>query len=96
MFDTRFGYILLFLLPLIQEGCLSVTGKKYVQEILVYHFGGLSLPRKSVLRLTDRSDMIMDVDRGSKTTNQQPIKWAYYVSLGKFLFECVANFTLPI
>ena len=25
-FDTRFGHILLFLLPLIQEGQLSVTG----------------------------------------------------------------------
>ena len=31
--------------------------QKYVHEALVNHFGGLSLPRKSVIRLTDRPDM---------------------------------------
>ena len=30
--------------------------------------GGLSLPRKSVVRLTDRPDMTLDVYRGLKTT----------------------------
>ena len=30
--------------------------------------GGLSLPRKSVVRLTDRPDMTLDVYRGRKTT----------------------------
>ena len=33
--------------------------------------GGLSLPRKSVVRVTDRPDMTLDVYRGRKTTNQQ-------------------------
>ena len=33
--------------------------------------GGLSLPRKSVVRLTDRPDMTLDVYRGRKTTTQQ-------------------------
>ena len=33
--------------------------------------GGLSLPRKSVVRLTDRPDMTLDVYRGRKTTIQQ-------------------------
>ena len=33
--------------------------------------GGLSLPRKSVVRLTDRPDMTLDVYRGRKTTMQQ-------------------------
>ena len=33
--------------------------------------GGLSLPRKSVVRLTDRPDMTLDVYRGRKTTKQQ-------------------------
>ena len=33
--------------------------------------GGLSLPRKSVVRLTDRPDMTLDVNHGRKTTIQQ-------------------------
>ena len=45
--------------------------QKYVHEVLVNRFGGLSLPRKSVVRLTDRPDMTLDVYRGRKTTNQQ-------------------------
>ena len=69
-FDTRSGNILLFLLPLFQEGQLSVNGK-YVHEVLVNLLGGLSLPRKSVVRLTDRPDMTLDVYRGLKTTMQR-------------------------
>ena len=38
--------------------------RKYVQEVLVNRLGGLSLPRKSVVRLTDRPDMTLDVYRG--------------------------------
>ena len=49
------GHILSFLPPLIQEGQLSVTGE------LVNRLGGLSLPRKSVVRLTGRPDMTLDV-----------------------------------
>ena len=45
--------------------------RKYVHEVLVNRFGGLSLPRKSVVRLTDRPDMTLDVYRGRKTTMQQ-------------------------
>ena len=43
-----------------------------MHEVLVNRLGGLSLPRKSVVRLTDRPDMTLDVYRGRKTTNQQP------------------------
>ena len=32
-----------------------------MHEVLVNRLGGLSLPRKSVVRLTDRSDMAVDV-----------------------------------
>ena len=53
------------------QGQLSVTGEKYVYEVLVNRLGGLSLPRKSVVRLTDRPDMTLDVYRGRKTTIQQ-------------------------
>ena len=42
-----------------------------MHEVLVNRLGGLSLPRKSVLRLTDRPDMTLDVYRRRKTTMQQ-------------------------
>ena len=42
-----------------------------MQEVLVNRLGGLSLPRKSAVRLTDRPDMTLDVYRGRKTTMQQ-------------------------
>ena len=45
--------------------------RKYVHEVLINRLGGLSLPRKSVVRLTDRPDMTLDVYRGRKTTMQQ-------------------------
>ena len=38
------------------------------------YLGCLSLPRKSVVRLTDRPDMTLDVYRGRKTTTQQQHK----------------------
>ena len=41
--------------------------QKYVHEVLVDYLGGLSLPRKSVVRLNDQSDMTIDVYRGHKT-----------------------------
>ena len=42
-----------------------------MHEVLVNRLGGLSLPRKSVVRLTGRPDMTLDVYRGRKTTLQQ-------------------------
>ena len=42
-----------------------------MHEVLVNCLGGLSLPRKSVVRLTDRPDMTLDVYHGRKTTMQQ-------------------------
>ena len=65
-FDTRSGNILSFHLPLFQEGQLSVTG----ESMCTNRIGGLSLPRKNVVRLTDRPDMTLDVYRGRKTTIQ--------------------------
>ena len=35
-----------------------------MHEVLVNRLGGLSLPRKSVVRLTDRPNMTLDVYRG--------------------------------
>ena len=42
-----------------------------MHEVLVNRLGGLSLPRKSVVRLTDRPYVTLDVYRGHKTTIQQ-------------------------
>ena len=42
-----------------------------MHEVLVNRLGGLSLPRKSVVRLNDRPDMTLDVYRGHKTTTTQ-------------------------
>ena len=70
-FDTQSGNILSFLLPLLSRRAVVSYWRKYVHEVLVNRLGGLSLPRKSVVRLTDRPDMTLDVYRGRKTTMQQ-------------------------
>ena len=56
-----------------------------MHEVLVNHLGGLSLPRKSVVRLTDRPDMTLDVYRGRKTTMKQKKKKGNFYS-GKELY----------
>ena len=70
-FDTRSGNILSFLLSAFSRRAGVSYWRKYVHEVLVNRLGGLSLPRKSVVRLTDRHDMTLDVYRGRKTTIQQ-------------------------
>ena len=47
------------------RGAVISYWRKYVHEVLVNHLGGLSLPRKSVVRLIDRPNMTLDVYRGS-------------------------------
>ena len=58
--NTRSGNILSFLLPLFQKAVVSYW-RKYVHKVLVNRLGVLSLPRKSVVMLTDRPDMTLDV-----------------------------------
>ena len=53
-----------------------------MHEVLVNRLGGLSLPRKSVVRLTDRPDMTLDVYRGRKTTIQNTIYSKRFSSYG--------------
>ena len=54
--------MLSLLLPLVQEGQLSVTGKSMCSKYcMVNCLGGLSLPRESVVRLTDCPDMTLNV-----------------------------------
>ena len=54
-----------------------------MHEVLVNRLGGLSLPRKSVLRLTDHPDMTLDVYRGCKTTMQQKANQIWGTLKGK-------------
>ena len=42
-----------------------------MDEVLVNRSGGLSLSRKSVVSLSDRPDMTLDVYRGRKTATQK-------------------------
>ena len=56
-----------------------------MHEVLVNRFGGLSLPRKKVVRLTDRPDMTLDVYRGRKTTMQQQQQWFTMAVSNSFL-----------
>ena len=45
-----------------------------MHKILVNLLGGLSLPRKSMVKLTDCPDMTLDVYSGrEKTTQQKPV-----------------------
>ena len=50
---------------------LPIYWRKYVHEVLFNRLGGRSLSRKSVVRLTYRPDMTLDVYRGRKRTTQQ-------------------------
>ena len=56
---------------ILRSEILSSYWRKYVHEVLVNRLGGLSLPRKSVVRLTDRPDMTLDFYHGRKTTMQK-------------------------
>ena len=75
-----------------------------MHEVLVNRLGGLSLPRKSVVRLTDRPDMTLDVYRGRKTTMQQSksrteeckIKVLHFSAVKSFVaFSALAQFVTP-
>ena len=61
-------YFRFFLRYFKKDNCQLLA--KYVHEVLINRLGGLSLPRKSVVRLADRPDMTLDVYRGRKTTMQ--------------------------
>ena len=51
-----------FVFPSIDSrGAVVSYWRKNVHEVLVNPFGGLSLPSKSVVRLTDQPDMTLDV-----------------------------------
>ena len=53
------------------RGAVVSYWREYVHEVQVHRLGCLSLPRKSVVSLTDGPGMTLDVYRGRKTTTQQ-------------------------
>ena len=69
-----------------------------MHEVLVNRLGGLSLPRKSVVRLTDRPDMTLDVYRGRKTTMQQqnPTFVSYLLACTTYFPDYVDKITVFI
>ena len=67
-----------------------------MHEVLVNRLGGLSLPRKSVARLTDRPDMTLDVYRGRKTTIQQQYNNSLSISCYNILTFKVSAVTVIV
>ena len=70
-----------------------------MHEVLVNRLGGLSLPRKSVVRLTDRPDMTLDVYRGRKTiqhTNSVDTSFREDKKISKQITEKVIRYHLKI
>ena len=72
------------------RGAVVSYWRKYVHEVLVNRLGGLSLPRKSVVRVTDRPDMTLDVyqdNEGNKfmcpkaKVNMTRVASPYFVSI---------------
>ena len=67
--------------------------QKYMHKVLVNCLRGLSLPRKSVVRLTDHPDMTLGVYCGRKTTTQQQLQMYYTQQHYHFFVEkTVKNF----
>ena len=78
------------------RGSVVSYWRKHVHEVLVSRLGGLGLPRESVVRLTDRPDMTLDVYRGRKTTTQQQQQlgqqFYFYFFFFFFFFELADQF----
>ena len=70
-----------------------------MHEVLVNRLGGLSLPWKSVVRLTYRPDMTLDVYRGRKTTIQQlklNCLWKVVVILFLVFYKLIFQVNKPV
>ena len=68
--------------------------RKYVHEVLVNRLGGQSLPRKSVVTLTDRPDMTLDVYRGRKTTMQQQQQLSTLSDNALYLYQVLPKYLI--
>ena len=79
-----------------KKGSVVSYWRKYVHEVLVNRLGGLSLPRKSVVRLTDHPDMTLEVYRGRKTTIQQQHFFFLMLHFFYYYFLCISIITIII
>ena len=82
------------------RGAVVSYWRKYVHEALVNRLGGLSLPRKSMVRLTDRSNMTLDVYPGHKNNNTTTTKMksngrAKSVQLPRVFTDCYLLLITP-
>ena len=66
------------------RGAVVSYWRKCVHEVLVNLLGGLSLSQ-SVVRLTDRPDMTLDVYRGRKTTQHNTTTTTTELSMKRVL-----------
>ena len=65
-----------------------------MHEVLINHLGGISLPRKSVVRLTDRPDMTLDVYGGRKKNKSTTISYRQRCAVISTSCARCVNFTL--
>ena len=63
-----------------------------MHEVLVNHLGGLSLPKKSVVRLTAHPDMTLDFYHGRKTTTQQQQLGYKHVKVYVYTLKFIGHF----
>ena len=70
--------------------------RKYVHEVLVNRLGGLSLPMKSVVRLTDRPDITLSVTVDVKQQNNNNNRFVRAAVALKSLRELVLSHHLRV
>ena len=85
-FDTKSGHILSFLLPMIQVGQLSVTGESMCTKYWFTALESLSLPRKSVVRLTDSPKRLHVKQHHNRLRCMGTSSWFPPVLKGKFAY----------
>ena len=67
-----------------------------MHEVLGNRLGGLNLPRKSVVRLTDRPNMTLDVYRGRKTTIQYNIAIIFNVTVARYAYGRLVQLSITL
>ena len=67
-----------FVSPVDSRRAVVSFWQKYVHLVLINHLGALSLPRNSVVTLTDHPDMTIAVYHGLKETKQQTGTYVIY------------------
>ena len=75
-----------------KKGSCQLLAKACARSTVYNRLGGLSLPRKSVVRITDLPDMTLDVYRGRKTTIQQQQQLDHF---DLYLTPVTLTFNLP-